>query len=91
MPANFQASTFGLNFNSEQIYRGYQNNEKLPETYGEVSIGIIGGSILVLWVLQHYIENRDLSIFGQVVPVSLLMSSREMLAFFPFIYKQWIG
>lgn len=44
-----------------------------------------------MWVLQRYFENRELSIFGQVIPISMLVNSKEMLAFFPYIYNQTIG
>lgn len=65
--------------------------DQLPETYGAASIGVLCCAALFLWILERYNSNREVSIFGQIMPISLLGSSKEMLAFFPFIYREWIG
>lgn len=59
--------------------------------YPNFSIVILCAIFLILWVLHRYISGRELSIFGQIFPIILLTSSKEMLAFFPYIYKETIG
>jgi hypothetical protein len=52
---------------------------------------VLGCVLLFVWVLQRYFDDKQLILFGQMFPISLLMNSKEMLAFFPNIYQQIIG
>ncbi len=46
--------------------------------------------MLLIWLLQRYLENRELSIFEQIFPISFFINSKEMLAFFPSLYQNYI-
>jgi len=92
LPSMMNASQLlGYPLHEQSIYKEYRIIDGLPDTYPNFSIGVLITSMVVLWVLQRYLENRELTIFGQIFPISLLVNSKEMLAFFPYIYGQVIG
>lgn len=47
-------STFGLNFNEQEIYKYYRVVDGLPDTHPRASIATLLGILATLWLLQRY-------------------------------------
>ena len=66
-----------------EAYRCSFVEPNLPKTFPSFSLALLVSMIVGLIVLEKYFDIREITIFCQISPLSLLPYSKEIIAFFP--------